>query len=333
MPIPYRAVATDIETGKEVVLSSGSLAKSIRASMAVPAAFDPVEIDGRLLVDGGLANNVPVSVARDMKPKCSSSSTWAAGCTSAMNSTMRWTSPSNSRTSSSRSTRAAVDVARVPGRPDSPGAGRYRRQQFRPRRRDDSDRRKRGARGDRILAEVFTQPGGLRPARGWPCSSGRGPPGHRVCAHEQSLAPGDAVIASRITAKTGQPLDVAQLEEDIGHVYGLDIFESVRYDVVREEGKTGLEITATEALGPGVPAVRDRFLNDLKGDNTLRTGFLYTRTALNPLNGEWRAGMQFGDEPAVFTEFHQPLDPCRGISSAAQSAMKAQRARFRRLWP
>ena len=66
MPIPYRAVATDIETGKEVVLSAGSLAKSIRASMAVPAAFDPVEIDGRLLVDGGLANNVPVSVARDM---------------------------------------------------------------------------------------------------------------------------------------------------------------------------------------------------------------------------------------------------------------------------
>ncbi len=66
LPIPFRAVATDIETGKEVVLGSGSLAKSIRASMAVPAAFDPVEIDGRLLVDGGLANNVPVSVARDM---------------------------------------------------------------------------------------------------------------------------------------------------------------------------------------------------------------------------------------------------------------------------
>ena len=66
LPVPYRAVATDLETGKEVVLAKGNLARSIRASLAVPAAFDPVEIDGRLLVDGGLANNVPVSVARSM---------------------------------------------------------------------------------------------------------------------------------------------------------------------------------------------------------------------------------------------------------------------------
>ena len=66
LPIPFRAIATDIETGGEVVLGTGSLPKAIRASMAVPAAFDPVEIDGKLLVDGGLANNVPVSVARDM---------------------------------------------------------------------------------------------------------------------------------------------------------------------------------------------------------------------------------------------------------------------------
>ena len=76
----------------------------------------------------------------------------------------------------------------------------------------------------------------------------------------------DAVIASRITAKTGQPLDVAQLEEDIGHVYGLDIFESVRYDVVREEGKTGLaDQRDREALGPGVPAVRARFRERSEG--------------------------------------------------------------------
>ena len=66
LPVPFRAVATDLETGKEVVLAKGNLARAIRASLAVPAAFDPVEIDGRLLVDGGLANNVPVNVARSM---------------------------------------------------------------------------------------------------------------------------------------------------------------------------------------------------------------------------------------------------------------------------
>ncbi|MEN8200058.1 MAG: patatin-like phospholipase family protein, partial [Thermodesulfobacteriota bacterium] len=66
LPIPYRAVGTDIETGEAVILGSGKLSQAIRASMAVPSAFDPVEIDGRLLVDGGLAANVPVSVAREM---------------------------------------------------------------------------------------------------------------------------------------------------------------------------------------------------------------------------------------------------------------------------
>ena len=47
LPIPFRAVATDIETGDEIVLSSGSLARAIRASMVVPGAFDSVEIEGK----------------------------------------------------------------------------------------------------------------------------------------------------------------------------------------------------------------------------------------------------------------------------------------------
>ena len=66
LPIPFRAVATDIETGDEIVLSSGNLARAIRASMAVPGAFDAVELDGTLLVDGLVTNNVPVDVARKM---------------------------------------------------------------------------------------------------------------------------------------------------------------------------------------------------------------------------------------------------------------------------
>ncbi|MFK8017110.1 MAG: patatin-like phospholipase family protein [Gammaproteobacteria bacterium] len=64
--IPFRAVATDIVTGKEVVLGSGSLAQAVFASMSVPAAFASTEIDNRLLVDGGMANNMPVSVVRDI---------------------------------------------------------------------------------------------------------------------------------------------------------------------------------------------------------------------------------------------------------------------------
>ena len=64
LPIQYRAVATDMKTGEMVVLSQGDLAQSMRASMSVPGVFAPVNVEGRLLGDGGLTRNVPVDVAR-----------------------------------------------------------------------------------------------------------------------------------------------------------------------------------------------------------------------------------------------------------------------------
>jgi predicted acylesterase/phospholipase RssA len=64
LQIPFRAVATDIRTRSVVVLAGGDLAQAVRASMAIPLVFDPERIDGRDLVDGGLAANVPVATAR-----------------------------------------------------------------------------------------------------------------------------------------------------------------------------------------------------------------------------------------------------------------------------
>jgi NTE family protein len=64
LPIQYRAVATDMQRGEMVVLSQGNLAQAMRASMSVPGIFAPVNVDGRVLGDGGLSRNVPVDVAR-----------------------------------------------------------------------------------------------------------------------------------------------------------------------------------------------------------------------------------------------------------------------------
>lgn len=65
LPIPFRAVATDLGGRQAVVLSSGDLAQAIRASVAIPLLFAPERIDGRVLIDGGLSANIPVRVARD----------------------------------------------------------------------------------------------------------------------------------------------------------------------------------------------------------------------------------------------------------------------------
>ena len=64
--IPFCAVTTDISNGKMVILDSGDLALAMRASAAIPSVFSPVEIDGKLLVDGGVSGNLPVSVVQQM---------------------------------------------------------------------------------------------------------------------------------------------------------------------------------------------------------------------------------------------------------------------------
>jgi len=66
LPIPFACVATDIITNDEVDFHSGRLAQAMRASMAIPAAFSPVRIGDKVLVDGGLKNNYPADIAREM---------------------------------------------------------------------------------------------------------------------------------------------------------------------------------------------------------------------------------------------------------------------------
>ncbi len=66
LPIPFRCVAVDMLRMREVVLSSGSLAEAMRASMSIPLVFKPVKMGSMRLVDGGVLNNLPVDVARDM---------------------------------------------------------------------------------------------------------------------------------------------------------------------------------------------------------------------------------------------------------------------------
>ena len=64
LSMPYAAVATDLNTGEAVVMQEGDLISAVRASMSIPGVFSPVEREGRVLVDGGLVNPVPVSVCR-----------------------------------------------------------------------------------------------------------------------------------------------------------------------------------------------------------------------------------------------------------------------------
>ena len=309
LPTPFRAVATDLETGKEVILGSGSLARAIRASMAVPAAFDPVEIDDRLLVDGGMANNIPVSVARAMgadvvivvdvgSPLASRDQ-----LDSVLAISQQLTGFLTLNSQQQIHTLGERDVLILPELGDIT-SGSF----------------------DRVADAI---PIGERAARNMTESLQRYSVSPEQYALHLALQPqprsttqvidfirinnqssvGDDIIASRISARPGQPLDIEQLEADIGKIYGLEIFEYVNYDLVREDDRTGLVVTVKEnSWGPGYLQFGLTSSSNLEGDSTIRMGVVYTQTGINELNGEWRTGGQFGDEPSVFTELHQPLD-------------------------
>ncbi len=66
LPIPFRCVATDMQSGEAVVLHEGSLSQAVRASMAIPGVFTPVELNGRVLADGGMVQNIPVETVKSM---------------------------------------------------------------------------------------------------------------------------------------------------------------------------------------------------------------------------------------------------------------------------
>lgn len=68
LPIPFAAVATDLESGEAVILRNGNPASALRASMSIPGVFDPWEINGKILVDGGIKANLPVKIAKELFP-------------------------------------------------------------------------------------------------------------------------------------------------------------------------------------------------------------------------------------------------------------------------
>jgi NTE family protein len=326
LPIPYRAIAADLETGEQVVLKSGSLARSIRASMAVPGAFYPVELDGRLLVDGGIANNIPVSVARDLgadvlivselgtdmltREEIHSALDVAAQM---VNFLFVLNSRKQLETLSANDVRISVQLGDI-------GAGSFDRVKEAIPLGEEAAR----AAADPLRRYALDESGyRLHVAdRAVPAGGQRTVDFVRI---ENNSRVGDDVIASHLSVKAGEPLDVAALEHDIQQIYGLEIFESVRYALIEEDGKSGLVVKATEkSWGPGYLQTGLITSSNFEGDAVFRLGLTYTRTAINALNGEWRTGLQIGDEPAVFTEIFQPFDPAARYFGFAKASYESR---------
>ena len=306
--IPYRAVATDIATGGDVVIGRGDLALAMRASMSIPAVFAPRVIDGVLLVDGGASSNLPIDVVRRMGADV----VIAVDISSPMLERGQLHSVlSITNQISNILTRRNVDQ-QIASLTDEdvfikPDLGNITTASF--------DRAAEAvpigaAAAEAVIDDLerLSVPAQEYRAR----TSGRphytGPPvvDEVRIVNQSRLA--DGVIAGILGVGTGEPLDVERLEKNLARLYGLGLFESVYYDITAESGRTVLTVTVSEASwGPNYLQFGVAVFDDFGGPN-FNIAAAYSRTAVNRLNGEWRTGLQAGREPDAFTEFYQPLE-------------------------
>ena len=310
LPIPFRAVATDLNSGQAVVMDQGSLALAMRASMSIPGVFRPVTIGNHLLVDGGLVNQLPVDVVRAM----GADRVIAVDVSSPLLKLDEGASPfeivdqiSGFMTVGSANAQIATlgpdDILIKPALGTEVGTGDFEKLELALKLGDASTEAARAK-----LAAMAVDAGrydGLRAAR--PAVDGVAPVIDFVRLDNRSRY-ADEVLLSKIDIAPGQPLDTDRLQRNLQRIYGLDTLDLVTYDLVEEKGETGVVVTVVpHSYGPNYLETGLSLYSDFSGEFffNLRAGVL--RAPLNPLGGELRGLLQIGDEPGLLLDYYQPL--------------------------
>jgi NTE family protein len=314
LTIPFRAVAGDIATGEAVVLGSGSLARSIRASMSIPAVLSPIDIDGRLLVDGGIAMNLPVDVAREMGAEVviavdiSSDLLAQETLRSVLDVTEQLTNLLTRRgTLEQRAKLTPQDLLVIPEFQEDLGSTSFARMSEAVQAGYDAVMRRR-TEFERLSLSEGAYAAHLA-ARTDPRM--RELPVVEFVRLENNAAIANSVIEARLgEIEIGEPLDVDAVERAMNTVYGLDYYQNVRYGLIRDGDRMGLDVELDErSWGPNYLQLGMEYSSSPGSDVLFGLAASYLRTAINPLGGEWRATIVVGDEPALIADLHQPFGP------------------------
>ncbi|MDH5177123.1 MAG: patatin-like phospholipase family protein, partial [Gammaproteobacteria bacterium] len=310
LPIPYRAVATDMISGSMVVLKDGDLATAMRASMAIPGAFAPVMTEKYILSDGGMVRNIPVDVARNL----------CADVVIVVNLVEEEVKREKLQTATQLLGRS-TDVMIVANENLQLGS------------LTDRDVRIDVIMGDITTADFErvpeTVPLGEKAARGMADRLRQlAVPEAQYHAWRQSVTAGQNIEArladvkymgmervnpeylkTRARVQPGDRVDTAAISAEAQRMSALQEFESVEYRLTGDTANPTLEWWPQEKRwGPN-------YLNfdlGLYGSEDGDLGFViyakHTRTWLNSLGAEWRNEVQLGYFNNLSTSFYQPLD-------------------------
>ena len=310
LPIPFRAVATDMVTGNMVVLDQGDLATAMRASMAIPGAFSPVPLKDMVLADGGMVRNIPVDVARDM----------CADVVIVVNLVESPALPENLVQATQLLTRSmaigiianeAIQLASLGEgdvRIDVP-MGDITTSDFErvPETIPLGEAAARAA-ADRLAVYA------LEPAdyAAWRAQATVDKEGDRRIA-EIRVDGLDWVNAdylqSMSSVQTGDVVDIDAISKDARRMAALDELESVAYRLEGDADNTTLVWLPTEAtIGKDYLSPSLGMYADGGGDLKFQASLQHVRRWLNERGAQWRNTLEIGYESGITTSLYQPLD-------------------------
>jgi NTE family protein len=310
LPIPFRAVATDMVTGSMVVLKDGDLATAMRASMAIPGAFAPVTMDKYILNDGGLVRNIPIDVARDLcadhvivvnlvepniDPKRLRTATQLLSRTMDVmieaNETLQLQTirPGDVRIDVEMGDITTADFERVPDTiPLGEAAARAKASElsaFAVPEEQYLAWRKRVTQSQEIEARLA----GVR--------------------FEGLKRVNPAFLASRANLKAGDLADSTKISAEAQRMAVLQDLDSVGYRLDGDPAKPTLTwLPREKSWGPDYLKADLGLYTTADGDLTFSLYGRHVRTWVNQLGAQWRNELQFGGDVLISTSLYQPLE-------------------------
>lgn len=320
LTIPYRAVATDITTGDAVILSSGELPMAMRASMSVPGVFPAFNLDGKLLVDGGLSANIPVSVARDMganiviavwTPTDLLQQQQIGSVVDVLSQTVSLLILANERAEI-----AAMRPHDVLVRVDT---GKIGPAAF--------------TRGEDLIkagrASIRTQADALSPIaenRAPVTYAGLGettPPVISFVHIENTSRLNQSLLETRMATVLGKPADTAEINEALDRIYALGPFERVDYTMTEQDGLTGLVVRAEDSRrNEGRLRLGMIVENDFNTESDVAVSLDYRSPALDAYGSEIRGIATIGDFNELGIEYFRLLEPEQSWFAAARAEIE-----------
>lgn len=310
LPVPYRAVAADLADGRAVVLGEGDLTMAMRASMAIPGAFTPVKLDGRLLVDGGMAMNLPVQVVKDLGADLVIAvdiGTPAGQLDPGQNllgvvmRTLDLLSKKN--VTEQKALLGPRDLLLVPDMGPVTTGG-FDRLAEAVRRGEETAR----AHAFELLAFALSEEdyAAHRAARRKP--SQPRPIIDEIVLDGFSRIPA-AMVRSRILTQVGDTLRAERLQDELDEIYRIGEVSRVDARLKRlDEGNTLIYSAQEKTWGPTYIRLGLALESNLDGEGDFTLLVNHRRAFVNRYGGEWRNRIALGSRQGISTDFYQPLD-------------------------